>query len=290
MSIRIRSIFTALAAAAVVSTTAMLCGALDAGAGQDHKEVPRWEIGVVGGGGWTPHYPAAEQSGGAVGTSPYLIYRSRYLRIGEGGLVSGRIVKTERLNITASISGSLPARSRNNRAREGMPDLDTLFEIGPQVVITVYKEPDRDSVSLKLPLRAVVSTDFSSLDYRGLVFQPRLSYRREHLVRTALAASLGFGPTFASGLLMNYFYDVPPRYASPDRPAYEAGGGYLGSDLTASLSYRFSERFKLSLGTEFSYYEGAANDDSPLHRSHTGIKAGIGFVWKIWTSRATLPD
>lgn len=292
----LRRISTLLFAVAVAvgAVTPARAGSADADVDVDVEsgrgEVPKWEIGLAGGGGWTPHYPAADQSGGAVVALPYLIYRSRYFRVGEGGLVSGRFVRTERLSVTASISGSLPANSEDNRARRGMPDLDTLFEIGPQAVITVYKEPNRDSVSLKLPLRAVVSTDFSGLDYRGVVFQPRLSYRREHLFGTALAGSVGIGPTFASGLLMDYFYDVPPMYATAERPAYEAGGGYMGSDLTAGLSYRFSDRFRLFVGTQLSYYGGAANDDSPLYRSDTGVKAGVGFVWKAWTSKTTLPD
>ena len=254
-------------------------------------EVPKWEIGIAGGGGWTPHYPAADQSGGAIAGAPFVIYRSGRLRLGEDGLVSGRIFKTDRINITASIAGSLPARSRENNARKGMPDLDALIEIGPQVVIVMEKRTDVDSTSLKLPLRVVASSDFSNLKYRGVIFQPRLSYSRENLFHSEnLSGSVGFGPTFASEPLMDYFYEVPPQYATPERPAHDAHGGYLGSALGLGLTYRFSKRFSISVGTQFDYYGGATNGDSPLYRSDTGIKAGAGFVWKIWTSTSMVPD
>lgn len=277
------------APAAVLATVLSACGA--AAAVPAKKESPKWEVGIAGGGGWAPHYPAAEQSGGAVAATPYLIYRGQRLRIGEEGLVSGRILETDRVEITASIAGSLPARSKNNEARQGMPDLDALLEAGPQLVVILARRPDLDTLSLKLPIRLVGSTDFSNLKYRGVVVQPRLSYHRENLFGSAdLSGSVSVGPIFASERLMDYFYEVAPLYATPDRPAYDARAGYLGSDLGIGLSYKFSKRFSVSVGAQFSYYDGATNEASPLYRSDFGIRVGAGFVWKVWTSKTTVPN
>ncbi|UCH75384.1 MAG: MipA/OmpV family protein [Rhodospirillales bacterium] len=252
---------------------------------------PKWEIGIAGAGAWTPHYPAADEGGQRYGAIPYMIYRSRRLKIGEGGLLSGDIFESDRIDITASIRGSLPARSKDNKARAGMPDLDALAEFGPQVVIFLVKRPDVDSISLKLPIRFVASSDFTNLKYRGVVFQPRLAYEHETLFGSgALSGTVSLGPVFATERLMDYFYEVPPQYATPERPAFNADGGYLGSALALGLTYEISDQFSISVGTQLEYYGGATNKNSPLHRSDTGVRAGAALVWKVWTSKSMVPD
>lgn len=256
----------------------------------DDKERPKWEIGVAGGAGWSHHYPGADQGGSAAGAVPFLVYRTRHVRLGEGGLVTGRLLQTDRVEVTASIRGSLPANSEDNRAREGMPDLDTLIEIGPQVVITLIEREKIDSLSLKLPLRAVLSTDFSNLKYRGLIFQPRLAYARDGLIGSEFDGSVSIGPIFATDRLMDFFYDVPPEFATPTRPEYEARGGYMGTDLSIGLTYPVSERFRVLIGGEVSYLGGNANEDSPLFRQRVNYRGAVGFAWKLFVSKATVPD
>lgn len=258
--------------------------------GAPDQQLPKWEIGVAGGTGWQYHYPGADQGGGAIGAAPYFIYRTKHFRIGEGGLVSGRLLETDQIAVTASIGGSLPANSANNRAREGMPDLDALIEIGPQVVFSIARNPDIDSWSLSLPLRAVLSTDLGNLKYRGLLFQPRLGYSREHLGIEKLSGSVSAGPIFAADKLMDFFYDVDPIYATPDRPTYEAQGGYMGSDLTVGLTYRITKRFKVYLGGEVTTLAGATNADSPLLRQNTNYSIGAGFTWRIFASKKMVQE
>lgn len=251
---------------------------------------PKWEVGLLGGAGWQHHYPGAAQGGSAWVIIPYFIYRAERIRIGEGGLISGRIAKTEQINFTASISGSLPAKSKDDRAREGMPDLDTLFEVGPQVVLTLVEKPDVDKWSLKLPLRAVLSTDFSNLKYRGLLFQPRLAYRREHLAGSDVTATVSVGPIFAGDKLMDFFYDVPPAYATADRPIYEAHGGYMGTDLSLGFKYRLSKRLKFVWGGELTSLHQATNEDSPLLRKKLNYSFGAGFTWQLLASDKMVKD
>jgi outer membrane scaffolding protein for murein synthesis (MipA/OmpV family) len=282
-------------AGTVPATAAALAAALwtspCAPAEPANSESPKWEVGIAGAGAWTPHYPAADEGGRRIGAIPYLIYRSRRLRIGEGGLLRGDIFETDRVDITVSIRGSLPARSKDNEARAGMPDLDALAEMGPQVVVFLAKRPDLDSIALKVPVRFVASSDLSNLKYRGIVFQPRLSYDRETLFQSQnLSATVSLGPIFATERLMDYFYQVPPQYATPVRPAYDARAGYIGSAAGLGLSYRLTKQLSISVGAQFDYYGGATNEDSPLYRSDTGFKAGAGLVWKIWTSKSMVPD
>lgn len=256
----------------------------------NESEKPKWEVGLAGGAGWSHHYPGADQGSAAAAAIPFVIYRTEHLSVGEGGLVTGRLLETDRVEITASIRGSLPAHSKDNKAREGMPDLDTLVEIGPQVVINLRERTDVDSLALKLPLRAVLSTDFSNLKYRGLVFQPRLAYSRDRLFDSKFDGTVSIGPIFATDKLMDFFYDVPPQFATPTRPAYESHGGYMGTDLTMGLTYPVSDRFKVLLGGEVSYLGGNANEDSPLFRQRVNYRVAVGFAWKILVSKSTVPD
>jgi len=274
--------------AAALCLAAALQPLAQARAEHDKGEKPKWEIGLAGGAGWSHHYPGADQGSAAVAAVPFLIYRTEHVSLGEGGLVTGRVLETDRVEITASIRGSLPAHSEDNRAREGMPDLDTLVEIGPQVVINLRERTDVDSLALKLPLRAVLSTDFSNLKYRGLVFQPRLSYSRNGLLDSKFDGSVSVGPIFATDKLMDFFYDVPPQFATPTRPEYEARGGYMGTDLSVGLTYPFSDHFKVLLGGEVSYLGGNANEGSPLFRERINYRAALGFVWKIFVSKSTV--
>lgn len=279
---------TFLIAAFCLAAAAMPFGSLKAE--HDVKEKPKWEVGLAGGAGWSHHYPGADEGGRAAAIIPFFIYRTERVRLGEGGLVTGRFLDTDRVEITASIRGSLPANSDDNRAREGMPDLDTLIEIGPQVVITLKEREEIDSLSLKLPLRAVLSTDFSNLKYRGLLFQPRLAYARDDLFGSHFDGSASVGPIFAADQLMDFFYDVSPAYATPTRPAYESRGGYMGTDLSLGLSYRVSDRFRILFGGEVSYLGGNVNEESPLFRRRVNYRGAIGFTWKIFVSETTVPN
>ncbi len=259
-------------------------------AAEDDETVPKWEIGIAGGAGMTPHYPASDQRGHAVAAAPFLIYRWERVRIGEDGFVGGRVARDRRYELTVSIAGSLPADSDRNRARAGMPDLDALVEIGPQLELTLTERRDIDSVKLKLPVRAVLSVDLWDAEYRGILVNPRISYTRDRFLLDQLEASVSLGPVFASSLLMDYFYTVQPQFATPVRPEYQASGGYLGADFGVGLTYEFSERFRVFVGGKIGYYDGATNADSPLFRTHASYTVGTGFVWKILLSKEQVPD
>lgn len=280
----------ARAALALAAVGLAICGMAGTATAQvdsdDEKgqEQPKWEVGVGAGWAWTPHYPAADQNNTVFLGLPYFAYRWERVKVGGGGLLTGRLFENERLDLTLSIGGALPAKSRNNEARAGMPNLDTMVELGPRLDVTLAERVSHDSWKLRLPLRAVVSTDFHGIDYRGVVFKPQLTYRRKGLAGGALEATLSGGPIFASGLLMDYFYGVPPLYATPTRPAYNAHGGYLGSALNAGVSYDVSDRFRVVAGGQVAYYGGAENEDSPLFRDTVGFSLGVGVVWKVWIS------
>ena len=248
---------------------------------------PLWELGVGAFSGWLPDYPAAGQNTVRTIAVPVPIYRGDILRVGgeeNRGAVSGRFINKDRYEFDVSLSGAFPVDSGSNNARRDMPDLDFLFGIGPQLRFKLINEPGARKLNFNLQARAVYSTDFSSIDHRGYVFNPKLNYTREHVTGLDLKVFTSMGPIFATEKLMDYFYQVDPEFVTSTRPAYDADAGYLGSNMTLGVSKRFNSRFRLMLGTRLGIHSGATNDDSPLFKDELNVSVFSAFIWSFYQS------
>ena len=245
---------------------------------------PLWEAGVGGFAGSLPDYPAAGQNTFHALALPYLVYRGEFLRVGgeeNRGAVSGRFINNERFELDVSLSAAFPVDSSNNSARRNMPDLDFLFGIGPQLIIKLVNDPGHRKLDFNLQLRSIYSTDFSSINHRGYVFNPKLNYTHEHLTGMDLKLFTSIGPIFATEKLMDYFYKVDNEYVTPSRRAYDADAGYLGTNLTLGVSKRFDKQLRLILGTRLGIHYGATNDDSPLFREKLNLGVFAAFAWSF---------
>lgn len=252
-----------------------------------NEEKPLWEVGVGAFSGWLPDYPAAGHNTVRALAVPYLVYRGDILRVGgedNRGAISGRLLRSDRYEFDISLSAAFPVDSGNNDARRNMPDLDYLFGIGPQFIFKLIDEPGKRKLNLNLQARAIYSTDFSSIDNRGYVFNPKIKYSREHVTDMNLKIFTSGGPIFATEKLMDYFYEVAPEFVIPGRSAYDADSGYLGSNLTFGISKRFGKQFRLLLGTRIGFHHGATNSDSPLFRDKTNLAIFTAFAWSFWQS------
>jgi outer membrane scaffolding protein for murein synthesis (MipA/OmpV family) len=248
---------------------------------------PLWEAGVGGFAATLPDYPAAGQNTFRALPVPILIYRGEILRVGSEdnrGAVSGRFIDTDRYEFDVTLSGAFPVDSDDNKARRGMPDLDFLFGIGPQLIIRLLDEPGERELNLNLQARAIYSTDFSSLDHRGFVFNPRLKYTLKHVTDLDLKISANIGPVFGTERLMDYFYTVKPKYATPSRRSYDADAGYLGTNVTFGVSKRFDKSLRLIVGTRLGIHSGATNDDSPLFKDELTTSFFTAFAWTFFQS------
>lgn len=249
---------------------------------------PVLEAGIGGGGGWLPDYPAAGQNHLQGIAVPFLIYRGELLRSDDRG-VRSRFYNGESVGLDLSFSGAFPSRSEDNEARRGMPDLDWQGEVGPSLRLTLWRDmaaPQR--VNLELPLRAVFSSDLSSVHFRGFTASPELAYERLGLGKPGARLRVGLGPVFATGRLMDYFYEVEPQYARPGRPAYDAEAGYLGTRLQFSYRFPLTERVALVAGGRLESFHGATNDDSPLYKREWNTSLALGVSWSLYRSEATV--
>ncbi|MDH3242824.1 MAG: MipA/OmpV family protein [Alphaproteobacteria bacterium] len=237
-------------------------------------DLPRWELGLGVGGLSVPDYRGSDEQRGYLLPLPYIQYRGEMLQIDREG-AHGKLFTSERVRLELSVSAGPPARSDDNEARRGMPDLDPTIEAGPS--LEIYLSPDR-AWSIRLPWRAVVATDLSHVDGIGWIFAPNLSFdaRRPGGWDYGVAA----GPLYASEKYHDYFYEVLPVQATVTRPAYDAPGGYSGSRLTFTASRRFPG-FWVGAFARYDNLSGAAFEDSPLVRKKSSFMAGIGIAWVL---------
>jgi len=248
------------------------------------REKPIWEIGVVGGGGWLPDYPAADENHFQGLALPYAIYRGDFLRLGDGGVARGLFIDLPWLEFNIGLDAAFPVDSSDNDARKGMDDLDYLLEAGPKLIAKfLYDDPVND-FDLSLATRGVISTDFTNVHYVGITVNPAVTYRRHDLFGLDLRAITSLGATFGSEGYNEYFYEVRRSDERPNRPRYRADAGYVGSELTLGLSWGITDRLRLFGGTQIGFWAGSANEGSPLFREEVTYGVGGGLRWSFLAS------
>lgn len=254
------------------------------------QQLPVFEAGVAGGGGWLPAYPASDQNRWRGLAVPYIIYRGSVFRADDSGL-RARASLADGIELSVSASGGVNASSDDVTARQGMPDLEWLGEVGPNLRFTLWRGEDEAApqrIVLDTPVRAVFSTDWSSVSFRGFTFAPDIAYEHMHFLSPFARLRVSAGVVFGTDRYADYFYDVAPQYARPDRPAYNAQAGYIGSRLSVSYRMPLSERVSIVAGGRVENFSGATNADSPLFRSEWNVSVVAGFAFSFWRSEATV--
>ncbi len=253
------------------------------------KSEALWEIGAGVAFARTPNYPAAIGSRNRAVPLPIVIYRGRFLRAGDGSLVSGEIFKSKRLELDISLNGSFDADSDDVDIRRGMPDLGYLFELGPELEWRL-SDPSNDSHKLKLevPLRAAFSIESGKLSSRGWVFNPELELELYDRLGPGTEISLSIAASWASESLMDYFYQVDAPFAGPERALFDARDGYMQTTLGIGFSQRKDKRF-LFAGILHHDYSNSANRSSPLFEANDGWSFYAGAAWSLWQSKRRAP-
>ena len=243
------------------------------------EEKPLWEGGVGLALLQMPDYRGSDENRLYVLPYPYLIYRGDILRI-DRERVSGRIFKTDRLFLDVSLFGAVPVDSSHNSARSGMPDLDPTFEVGPSLNITLLEnQQGHYKLNLSLPMRAVFSTDFSSLHREGWVFSPELTFEKTDVIPdTGLNLGMSAGLLFADRDYHRYYYSVEPAYATPSRPSYASGCGYSGSSFSIGLN-KSLKSFVFNAFVRLDFLHGAVFEDSPLVKTKYSVMSGVSVSW-----------
>jgi outer membrane protein len=264
--------------------TALLMMTGPAATGARAESLPLWEAGmgvtVLG----FPDYRGSNERQTWVLPFPYLVYRGEFLQADERRM-RGLFFKTDRLEVDVSVNGSVPVDSSENEARRGMPDLDATLEIGPALNVLLLRSDDRRTrVELRLPVRAVLASDFSHVRHVGWIFHPHVSADVDNpLGYAGWKLGLLAGPLFTDQRYNRYFYDVEAPFVTATRPLYAAGGGYAGAQVIGALSKRYRE-FWVGGFVKWDTVGGATFADSPLVRERQSLSVGIAVAWILGKS------
>ena len=241
-----------------------------------------WEYGIGIGALNLPDYIGAHHRQSAVFPIPYLIYRGERLTIDREGATSD-LIKTRRMRFYLSLGVGVLVSSGQNGPREGMPELYPSFEAGPALQIYLGENRTDHIWSVRLPVRAVMATDFKEYEKAGWVFAPDI-HLESKTVLPGWEISLSAGPVYGSDRYHDYFYEVLPQYATASRPVYDPTGGFGGYRTGFTLRKRYPEYW---LGMFVRYYNlsGATFQESPLVETRHGLMVGVGISLILATSQ-----
>ncbi len=247
------------------------------------SEKPLWEVGAGVTAVYFPDYPGSDESSSYLLPFPYFVYRGDFFKADRDG-IRGILFDSDRIEFNISLGASLPVNSNENRARQGMPDLQPTVEIGPSLDINLWRTTDRRyKLDLRLPIRTAVTVS-GGVDDVGWVFSPRLNLDIVDVAGlSGWRLGLLAGPLYGSERNHDYFYSVAPQYATADRPAYDAEGGYAGSQFLMAVSKRYP-KFWLGAFARWDSLKGAVFADSPLVERENAFSAGIGVAWMFGES------
>lgn len=246
-------------------------------------EKPLWELGLGMSALSFPDYRGSDESSLYAIPFPYVVYRGTFLKADRNG-IRGTFFDSDRIELNVSVGASLPVKSDDNQARQGMPDLQPTVEIGPSLDLHLWRTHDRRAtLDLRLPVRTAVTVQDWMHDI-GWVFSPRLNLDIVDVGGLA-GWNMGLlaGPMVGSERNHDYFYSVAPQYATANRPAFDAKGGYAGSQFLISVSKRYP-KYWLGAFARWDSLKGAAFADSPLVRSENYFAAGVGIAWILGES------
>ncbi len=111
-----------------------------------------------------------------------------------------------------------------------------------------------------------------------MIFSPRLNLDVDGIAGKPWQLGVLAGPIFGTQRNNQYFYEVTESDARPDRPAYNASGGYAGTQFLVALSRRFNKMW-FGAYARYDTLHGAVFEDSPLVRRHQYVSAGFAVSW-----------
>lgn len=263
----------------------MLLAAPFAWAESEEQEPPPehlLELGVGAGGGFLTDYPGSDQAHPQVAIFPVVFYYGKILRSDRRDGLYARVVHKPRVGVDLSGGGYFPVDSDDNRAREGMQSLGWLGELGPRLYWRIYDEDDRMIRAFGIA-RAAVGVHAGTWKGRGTNFGIGLGYDEKKIWGREFSAFVRATAYWASQEYNDYFYTVGAKYATPERPAYEANSGYLGTWVQVGSSYEIGNVI-LSGGVGAILAAGSANKESPLFKEDVNWSAFAGLAWFFYKS------
>lgn len=240
--------------------------------------LPVWaelEAGIGLGYAHVPDYLGSDEAEDYVLPFPYIRYRSEKLSI-DRNAIQGNLWRSGNWSLELSFGGAIRVESDKNQARKGMEDIDFIGEAGP--ALHYYFRGDRNNdnaLFLILPLRAAVSSDFTSAEFRGATFNPAIRWRRSYMINGAeVRPQFSIEIRSASSDYHDYLYGVERRFETTSRAQYSANNGFGGYGISYSTALVW-EHYLLAGFVRYVDVSGASFADSPLIRQNSALFFGL---------------
>jgi len=252
------------------------------------EKLPLYEYGVVGLVSRLPQYRGSGEYSNYYFPVPYFVYRGETLKADEEGM---RTIfwHTEHWQTDISFSGNPPV-SNDNKAREGMPELNAIGECGPAIRYYFYDRGEWDVFYLQASVRAAFAIGFEDggqFAYAGYTGEFAVAYLNSKLLEEQkIRLALGSGLLYGDEEFHDYFYEVSAPYATETRAEYDAEPGYGGLWASVSATREVTPSFWISLYGRWLNSSGATFADSPLVETENNYIAGLLLIYKIGESEA----
>lgn len=247
------------------------------------KNAPKFEIGLGLADLYVPNYPGSKEFKNYLLPFPYAYYKGDWIEADRDKGIRSKIFENASIELSISFSGSLPVDSSDNKAREGMENLDWIYEFGPNLVYT-FPEWKGINIHFQIPLRLVSTTNLSNnTKERGVLFNPKVVLRKNVSCSNNCLWELQIGGEAASKKLHSYFYQVPSKNVTSERSEYNAKAGYISNFLL--LKYRVSNsKWRYGINFRYNDYKENANTDSPLFTAKDSFAVSLFWAVKLWDS------
>jgi len=245
------------------------------------EEEPLWEYGLGLGAIGYADYRGANTSHVYPVPVPYLTYNGPFLQADKNGL-HGTLFNRPWVELSLSFDATMPVS--NDRTRNALPELRPTIEAGISLDFHLWRSEDaRTKIDFRLPLRQAFTLQMPPQPI-GWTLTPgfKLNFT-DALGYAGWEAGLFAGPVFANRHYNDYFYTVTPQEATATRPAYQATGGYSGTQFVADLTKRYP-KYWVGGFVRYDTLAGAVFADSPLVRREHYWAAGVIFAWMIGRS------
>lgn len=222
-------------------------------------------------------YPGSADKKNYVVPLPYFTLLAEKLEIGDG--IRGFLFQSDWVKLDVSGDFGVPVDSDDSSARAGMPDLDTLLQVGPSLEFILGKlNGNRSEVRFELPVRAMIATDVQNVNHEGWMVEPRFVIEKRRLYKSGLSMKFTLGLKYATRDFHTYYYDVAPTYATLTRPAYASEKGYGGSFAKLVAGWREGDFIWWTM-LNYQNLNGAVFEDSPLVEQKDYYFFGVGLAW-----------
>jgi outer membrane protein len=251
------------------------------------QKLPVWEFGLGPSVFSFPDYPGSKEQNTLLLSFPHIVYRGDSFQVNKRELIKP-LFEQSNLEVSLSLSGSIPVSSKDNKMREGMDNLDGTVGIGPVIKYQIFKQ-GLSNVQFELPLRAIIASDFTYLSQEGWAANPMMSYffRKDMGKHQRLKLSMGVGARFATEKNHNYFYGVPLEDERAGRSAYQASSGFSGVNYRLGFDVHF-KRFWLGGFWRGQDMSKAVFKDSPLVETNFSHTFGVTLTWNFFQSKKTV--